>query len=272
MKTACKITLIFTAFFFCPKIEAQNNILNDPAITAQEARTVYEKWGDWYPKPKYLLGVQTNVAYMTVWGMLAPSRNTKYKKGDDIRPLKPTGLETKRLLEAEEQKRQTEAIALHVDSIYNIEKQKLAYWTSLTVDVDPLWQLYFKKMLQPLKDFPKQPQGYQQWGLETNAQYQALLSNGAINNLQERLDILKDKLNQSRTSPMPRGKRFILYHDTLIGWRQFLALLKDYQIKAHQSDMYRRRNDMPVTYEFNKHYQTDKEIIQEVMNKYKNKY
>ena len=57
------------------------NILNDPSIVAQHKRMVFESWGDWRPYPKYLLGIQTNFAYATVWGMWAPSRNRQYKNG-----------------------------------------------------------------------------------------------------------------------------------------------------------------------------------------------
>lgn len=67
--------------------------LNDPAIVAQHKRMVFERWGDWRPYPKYFLGVQTNFAYATVWGWLAPSRNRDYKNGADIRPLKPSGIQ-----------------------------------------------------------------------------------------------------------------------------------------------------------------------------------
>ena len=73
--------------------------LNDPAIVAQHKRMVFESWGDWRPYPKYFLGVQTNFAYATVWGMWAPKINRDYKDGDDIRPLKPTGVQNQRFAE-----------------------------------------------------------------------------------------------------------------------------------------------------------------------------
>ena len=41
--------------------------LNDPSIVAQHKRMVFQSWGDWRPYPKYLLGIQTNFAYATVW-------------------------------------------------------------------------------------------------------------------------------------------------------------------------------------------------------------
>ena len=70
--------------------------LNDPSIVAQHKRMVFQSWGDWRPYPKYFLGVQTNFAYATVWGMWAPKINRDYKDGEDIRPLKPTGVQNQR--------------------------------------------------------------------------------------------------------------------------------------------------------------------------------
>ena len=49
--------------------------LNDPSIVAHHKRMTFESWGDWRPYPKYVLGIQTNFAYATVWGNWAPSRN-----------------------------------------------------------------------------------------------------------------------------------------------------------------------------------------------------
>ena len=63
------------------------NKLNDPSIVAQHKRMTYERWGDWRPYPKYFLGIQTNFAYATVWGMWAPKRNREYKRGEDILSL-----------------------------------------------------------------------------------------------------------------------------------------------------------------------------------------
>ena len=60
--------------------------LNDPSIVAQHKRMVFQSWGDWRPYPKYFLGVQTNFAYATIWGMWAPKINRDYKDGEDIRP------------------------------------------------------------------------------------------------------------------------------------------------------------------------------------------
>jgi hypothetical protein len=48
-----------------------------------------------------------------------------------------------------------------------------------------------------------------------NAQY-----HGNFKRMQEELDMIKEKYSMSRSMDMPRGKRFIMYHETLIKWRK----------------------------------------------------
>ena len=113
--------------------------LNDPAIVAQEKRAVFESWGDWRPYPKYnFLGIQTNFAYATVWGMWAPSINRDYKDGADLRPLKPDGNEVQRLASLKLEESKAEQIKAEYDTIYKRNIQDFAHWTSATVDADPL--------------------------------------------------------------------------------------------------------------------------------------
>lgn len=223
--------LLFLIAFALP-FKSQVKILNDPSIVAQHKRQVYEAWGDWRPYPKYVLGIQTNFAYATVWGWLSPQRNQDYKNGPDIRPLKPTGLEVQRLAEAELQRKETEKVKLSVDSLYSRNVADFAHWTSATVDADPLWLLYYKSMLNPLKNYPDNPQNHLQWGLDSQQTYENLLINGGIEKLKEKLDLLKDQYKNSRTQEMPRGKRFIMYHNTLIGWRDFMKMLQGYNQKT----------------------------------------
>ena len=249
------------------------NILNDPSIVAQHKRQVFESWGDWRPYPKYLLGVQTNFAYATVWGWLSPSINQSYKNGTDIRPLKPTGLEVQRLINTELQKLEVGKIKVEVDTLYKRNVQDLAHWTSATVDADPLWLLYYKRMLNPLKYFPQFPQDYNEWQLKDEETFQQLKRIGAINRLQEKLNLLKDKYQISRTVDMPRGKRFLMYHETLVDWRKFINEIKSFDNKSNIALEYRKLlkifsgNDNPLS----KH-QTDKEIVQNIMQKYQHQF
>ena len=97
MKNIVKKGKFFLLLFIATSAYGQSiKKLNDPSIVAQHKRMTYESWGDWRPYPKYFLGIQTNFAYATVWGMWAPSRNKDYRNGQDIRPLKPTGLQMQR--------------------------------------------------------------------------------------------------------------------------------------------------------------------------------
>ncbi|MEW7223596.1 hypothetical protein AB2S25_18390, partial [Elizabethkingia anophelis] len=76
-KLKVAILCLIGFLLMAPALPAQNR-LNDEAIVSQHKRQVFEAWGDWRPYGKYFLGVQTNFAYSTVWGMLSPSRNRDY--------------------------------------------------------------------------------------------------------------------------------------------------------------------------------------------------
>ncbi|MGQ2118482.1 hypothetical protein [Ornithobacterium rhinotracheale] len=248
--------------------------LNDPSIVAQHKRMVFERWGDWRPYPKYtLFHIQTNLNYATVWGMWAPSRNRKYKNGKDIRPLKVDGAETQRLLKAEAMKKEAEKIKVSVDSIHLRTRADFAHITHMTVGADPLWLLYYKRMLKPLKEFPENPQSNTDWGITNINRFELMKGNGELDKLQKSLDLLKDKYEKSRKLDMPRGKRFLMYHETLIGWRAFKRKLKEYD----------ERNKLYIEYEnagklikevkstFTTH-RSDKEIVESIMQKYKHQF
>lgn len=206
--------------------------LNDPSIVAQHKRMVFQSWGDWRPYPKYLLGIQTNFAYATVWGMWAPSRNRQYKNGEDIRPLKPTGLQNQRYVQVKFQEEEAKKIKAASDTIYKRSVQDFAHWTSATVDADPLWLLYYKRMLRPITEFPDTPQNFVEWRLKNQQTYETLNTTGTLKRLQEELDLIKEKYTMSRTMDMPRGKRFLMYHDTLIKWRRFVQELRKHNDKT----------------------------------------
>ncbi|HAY3536926.1 TPA: hypothetical protein JRX32_003563 [Elizabethkingia anophelis] len=274
-KYKLKIGILFMAGALClaPGTSRAQNRLNDEAIVSQHKRQVFESWGDWRPYGKYFLGVQTNFAYSTVWGMLSPSRNRDYKDGEDIRPLKANGIEVQRLAQVELQRQEAEKIKINVDTLYKRNMQDLAHWTSLTVDADPLWLLYYKRMLSPLNNFPDNPQNYIDWRLKDDESYQTLLSIGVIKRLQENLDLLKDKYKISRTVDMPRGKRFLMYHETLIGWRKFLYELNGFNNKTNlvldykkMLDKFRNTNKEVALH------RDDKEIVAGVMQDFKHRF
>ena len=268
------IQTLLVTMFFCAAgcVFAQVKRLNDPSIVAHNKRMVFESWGDFRPYPKYTLGIQTNFAYATVWGWLAPARNRDYKDGADIRPLKPTGLEVQRLVELEFQRAEAEKIKIQVDTLYTRNVQDLAHWTSATVAADPLWLLYYKKMLKPLNDFAKNPQNYMQWQLKNDKIYQNMLANGGIAHLEKELALLKDKYKNSRTMDMPRGKRFLMYHETLIGWRRFANQLRAFDQKNNLFLDYKKllaTSTRKLGADWNS---VDLQIAQKIMIEYHNKF
>lgn len=263
-----KLSLIISIFFF--NITFSQRRLYDPTIVAQEKRQVFESWGDWRPYGKYFLGVQTNLNYATVWGWLAPARNRRYKKGKDIRPLKPGGIENQRLAEVKLQEEETKRIKVEIDSIHKRNIQDFAHWTPLTVDADPLWLLYYKRMLKPLNDFNMKPSNYQEWGFKNQESYEFMKSMGLLENLQRKLDLLKANYTIARTFPMPRGKRFLKYHKCLIGWRELQTMIKE---SGEESNLLAKWNKM-ISKKKKIQYtpKTDTEIVSSVINDYnKNK-
>ncbi|MCL1689468.1 hypothetical protein CMT57_06075 [Elizabethkingia anophelis] len=276
MKYQFRKLIGFSFLFITMGVFAQVSVkrLNDPAIVAQHKRMVFESWGDWRPYPKYFLGIQTNFAYATVWGMWAPNINRDYKDGEDIRPLKPTGVQNQRFAQLKYEEEEAKKIKAASDTIYKRSVQDFAHWTSVTVDADPLWLLYYKRMLKPITEFPDTPQNFMQWRLKNQEAYQALHTTGTLKRLQEELDLIKEKYAMSRSMDMPRGKRFMMYHETLLRWRKFVQelrrqnnkttllldyknILKDYSPSALPSSW------TPVS---------DKQRAERIMQQYKHRY
>ena len=68
---------------------------------------------------------------------------------------------------------------------------------------------------------------------------------------------------------MPRGKRFLMYHETLIGWRELLTTIRNNDKTMSLSMSYKKKVD-----EIKKIFQpqTDREIVASIMTKYKNQF
>lgn len=259
------ITLLFVFFFYT--LFSQKRIY-DPSIVAQQKRQVFESWGDWRPYPKYIFKIQTNLAYSTVWGMLSPRRNRQYKNGEDIRPLKMGGIEMQRIAEVKLQEEESKKIKIEIDSIYKRNIQDFAHWTPETVNADPLWLLYYKRMLRPLYEFPDTPADFRQWGIKDYDTYKILLETGELKLLQKELDVLKDKFKLARTVPIPRGKRFLLYHECLLDWRKFKGKLSQNQQKSTLMLDYKNiftKARSPIK----ENRESDLEIVKKTINDYK---
>ena len=276
MENLFKKGKLFLLLFIVTNLYGQISVkrLNDPSIVAQHKRMTFESWGDWRPYPKYILGIQTNFAYATVWGIWAPKINRDYKNGDDIRPLKPTGEQNLRYAQLKFQEEEAKKIKAASDTIYKRSVQDFAHWTSATVDVDPLWLLYYKRMLKPITEFPDAPQNFIEWRLKDQQTYETLNTTGTLKRLQEELDLIKEKYSMSRSMDMPRGKRFIMYHETLIRWRNFVQELRKHNDKTTLLLDYKNilKNHLSTAIPQGFSPQTDKQIVQNVMQQYYHKY
>lgn len=276
MKILLKYLTLILCFFTGAALFGQLSVkrLNDPAIVAQHKRMTFQSWGDWHPYPKYILGIQTNFAYATVWGMWAPKINREYKDGEDIRPLKPTGVQNQRYIQLKFQEEEAKKIKAASDTIYKRSVQDMAHWTSTTASADPLWLLYYKRMLRPITEFPDTPQNFVDWKLKDYKTYETLNTSGTLKRLQQELDMIKEKYTLSRTMDMPRGKRFVMYHETLIRWRKFVDELKRYNNRTtlllDYKDIF--KNHLPTSLAAGWTPASDKQIVQNVMQQYKHKY
>ncbi|MCB4235767.1 hypothetical protein LDL59_13625 [Kaistella anthropi] len=247
--------------------------LNDPSIVAQHKRMVFQSWGDWRPYPKYLLGIQTNFAYATVWGMWAPSRNRDYKDGEDIRPLKPTGLQNQRFTQVKFQEEEAKRSRQHPIRFTN-GASKISPIGLRRRLMHPLWLLYYKRMLKPITEFPDTPQNFVEWRLKNQQTYETLNTTGTLKRLQEELDLIKEKYAMSRTMDMPRGKRFLMYHDTLLKWRRFVQELRKHNDKTTLLLDYKNilKNHSPYALPQAWTPASDKQIIHNTMQQYKHKF
>ncbi|HXJ99882.1 MAG TPA: hypothetical protein VNJ50_13600 [Gelidibacter sp.] len=267
MKSRLFIPILLFSFFAYGQ-----NKLNDKHIVNQHKRMVFEEWAPMTPKAQKLFGIPTNAAYWLIWGDLAPKRNKKYKKGPDIRPLKPTGHESLRLLELHKQQKFAEEILQQADTVTKEYEKDFMHNTSTTVEADPLWQLYYKKQLKPLVNFPSNPQNYTDWNFETNNDYQKAVSNGSIQNLRTQLNLMKSNFKISRNTPMPRGKRILLYHQILMDWRKFVNSLSFTNKKYNNNDYYKNISNGKSEYNSINSSRTDEEIITDTMNQLKQYY
>ena len=275
MKNIVKKGKFFLLLFIATSAFGQSiKKLNDHSIVAQHKRMTYESWGDWRPYPKYFLGIQTNFAYATVWGMWAPSINRAYKNGEDIRPLKPNGEQNLRLTQLKLQEEEAKKIKAASDTIYKRSVQDFAHWTSATVDADPLWLLYYKRMLKPITEFPNTPQNFMEWRLKDQLTYETLNTTGTLKRWQEELDLIKEKYAMSRSMDVPRGKRFIMYHETLIKWRDFVQELRKHNNKTTLLLDYKNifKNHLSTALPNQWTPASDKQIVQSTMQQYKHRF
>lgn len=226
MENIIRYIIMLALFCWLMPVKGQTVIkVDDPHIVSQAKRQVYYQWGNWLPKPKYVLGVQVNPHYTTVWGWIAPKRNRDYRNGADIRPLSPTGLQTQRYASTLAQQNRAEEIYEEVVDVHNAALKEEYHISHLSVPADPLYMLYYKKMLEDLEEFNHTSTNYLYWGFPNLETYQRFESFGLLKKLRQKIEVLKEKYEMAKKLDMARGKRIMMYHECLIEWRKQMQQL-----------------------------------------------
>lgn len=194
--------------------------IEDPHIRAQQNRMVFKKWGEWLPKKKFFLGVQINVHHTMTWGWMAPSQNKRYMQGKDIRPLSPAGEQTQRMASLYMMKTQSDNFKEHSEELANTALSELYNHTGGAIsEVDPLWQLYYKRMLRDVKDY-----NLTTFTNKLNPkQTQYLNDNGIIQWFDNEMQRLSERLNGAFNVTMDRGSRIINYHRIYLEYEKLLT-------------------------------------------------
>lgn len=211
MKT---VLFILICFVLSGKVSAQM-IIHDRAIVAQQERMVYKEWdrNKFYPKPNRILGVPTNLLWYMTWAL-----HPNYPK-TDRRPLSPQGEQTQRLALAAAMSITSDYYKKEADSIQLASTRELARISGVFSEVDPLYQLYYKKELKPLENvgeeeaFEDVPSAVQAYLQET----------GALEWYQEEMGRLAERYQLAKKLDMERGQRILLYHRILQEMRQCLS-------------------------------------------------
>jgi len=259
------IICFFSVLGYISLFNAQEK--EDTAFREMAERMTYYGWSFNQPKDKkFLWWKRTNIWKKVLWqNPLFPS-NRRYKKGRDLRPLKPWGEQTLRYGELLLQEAEADEIKKKVNNLATTTAKELAYLSNKVVNLDPLWNVYYKDKLTDFINFSEEPESYNDWGFKNETIYNKLKGMGVLDSLQEELELIKEKFKVSRNTYMPRGKRLIMYNEIIDEWEKFSSKVKDYedivQTLIHLDEANKYRFNIKLS-------RTDKEIIDEVMNKYK---
>lgn len=261
-----KIIFFMSILFYFHSYSQSVKRLKDLSIVAQEKRQVFYEWGDWRPKPKYFLGIQTNFAYGQVWGMWAPSRNRSYKSGSDIRPLGPTGKQVQRSIQIDMMEDRTDKLLNHTNSWKEQENNEFLNYTNLTTISDPLYLVYYKPNLNSLEAFNVNSPFYVDWGFSKQKPFNEAQQYGMIAHYRDMILELKDKYRIAKNVDVSRGKRLLMYHDVFLQWRKMKQRLKDlentfYLQDISKADLMKWKNSQIPNYT-----RSDAEIFQEALN------
>lgn len=223
------LSILFLVLWIASNSDAQQRI-RDPHIVGQEKRQVFQQWGDWRPNPKYFLGVQISYNHALVWGWMAPDRNQRYRKGSDIRPLGPAGLQNQRYATLLAQEAKAKEIRQDVQDVTDETVDEYLHQSALLANTDPLYILYYKRMLTKLHDFNVNSPNSNDWGFDNRPAWERANKYGLLNESKRKIEVLQDKYKYALNEEMPRGKRIIMYHELLMEWRKldrYLAYLNN---------------------------------------------
>ncbi|RZM22964.1 MAG: hypothetical protein EOO88_27725 [Pedobacter sp.] len=204
------IKLILSGLMIFSGAQAQIHI-RDEHITNQQERMVFKSWDEdkFTPKPGFL---GLNPMYWLTWGLHPNYPDT------DLRPLGPTGPQNHRLALAAVMSSAEERFKLQSDSIRHTAEFNFAQYSGLLSDFDPLWNLYYSSVLQPLNASPVDLLA----GLKVN-EVNALNRSGFISWYQGEHQALRERLTLARNSDIERGSRIIYYHRLLLEYRKLQA-------------------------------------------------
>lgn len=207
--------LLFIIFILtCSSTKAQK-LITDPYITLQEKRMVYHSWADFRPS-KGFLGL--NPHYLLTWGILANLRNRRYRNGPDIRPLKPSGTQNLRYASLVATGQEIEGFSEISSSLAINSSEEYLHISGLIANVDPLWNLYYKRELSPLLNYNGRP-------LDTAPERakETLKNSNSLHWYNEQMHILKERLEINLKEDINRGARIMGHHRILL---DFIELQK----------------------------------------------
>ncbi|MDN3586162.1 hypothetical protein QWY86_05760 [Pedobacter aquatilis] len=206
-----KTTIFFVSCLaFFSGAHAQTNI-RDEHITNQQERMVFKSWDkdSFTPKPGFL---GLNPLYWLTWGLHPNYPDT------DLRPLGPLGPQSNRLALAVALSAAENRYKMQSDSIRQTAEFNFAQHSGLLSDFDPLWNLYYSSVLEPLKSSPLDLFS----GLRPDVII-ALNRSGFVSWYQNEHKTLRERLTIARNSDMEKGSRIIYYHRLLLDYRKLQA-------------------------------------------------
>jgi len=264
--------LIFLLSFSIVKLSAQATVkkIKDPHIRAQQQRMVFEKWGDWLPRGKYIFGIQYNVHHTMTWGWAAPNQNDRYRRGADIRPLGPAGQQTQRMALNTTLKSTSDKYKEYTDSIAHNAISELYNTSGLFSSLDPLWRLYYSKELDKIITYDRNSLV----SSLSNDQRIYLTTTGGINWYDEQMQIMQEKLNAAFNQDIDRGSRIINYHNLLLEFRKLRSVWNSKLMLADKlKPLYETNNSIkyPSSNGFATTGSSDEDIMRTILNRIINK-